>query len=240
MRTTLLGLLFALTLGCSSPGNLGTRAPTHKEPYTLAPPTPILSPLSTVAPTGHGRPYTAEMIAVELLDVSYDFPPELQTEFIAAALADRIWTHDGRPYREVWITGSCNDGDRRQCDLTVSGLPAFAPTREREDDYFFAVDLGSGMIRPTTEPGGRGLPPELVPQIEALARALDTDGRLEGMQLRNVRWLPPPPDDAYMLDFGNGGLEGDPRTLVTLDRPNERIISMEGLGLLRVSERLGR
>jgi hypothetical protein len=76
-------------------------------------------------------------------------------------------------------------------------------------------------------PGGKGFPPELVPEIEALARSLDTEGRLDGIDLRYVVWLPPPPDDAYSLDFGNDGLEGTPRISVTLDRKNRQILSME-------------
>ena len=226
MRTLLLLPLLALTVGCVPVGIPGAPASTEKVPYTQAPPTPILSPIATVAPTGHGRPYTAEMIAVELLDVPDDFPPQLQNELIAAALADRIWTYDGRPYREIWITGSCNEPGRTRCDLAVSGLPAFAPTRDWEDAYFFAVDLRSGVILPTTEPGIRGLPAELVPEIEDLARALDADGRLEGMLLRHVRWLPPPPDDAYVVTFGDDN-EGDTMIFVTLDRANRRILSIE-------------
>jgi hypothetical protein len=226
VRTLLLTSLLALTVGCSPAGMLGTPAASEKAPYTLAPPTPDLSPLATVAPTGHGQPYTAEMIAVELADVSYNFPPELQTEFIAAALADRIWTYDGRPYREVWFTGSCNEGVRIRCDLSLTGLPAFAPTRGDVDTYWFVVHLGSPILGPEAGQALGGFPPDLVPAIDALARSLDIDGRFKAEALRGIDWALPPPDDAFVLTYGDDN-EGDTTIVVTLDRANRRILSIE-------------
>jgi len=70
----LLGPLVALISACSPVALVGTPAPTDKAPYTQAPPTPTLSAIATVAPTGHGRPYTAEMIAVELRSLGFAVP----------------------------------------------------------------------------------------------------------------------------------------------------------------------
>jgi hypothetical protein len=227
VRTALLlGLLTALTLSCSPLGDLGTLAPTDKAPYTLAPPTPTLSPIATVAPTGHGRPYTAEMIAAELLDVPDGFPPELQTEFIAAAIADRIWTYDGRPYREVWITGSCNEPVRTRCDLTLEGLPAFAPTRDDADSYWFVVHVDAPILGPESGQGLRGFPPDVAHAIDALARSLDTDGRFRAEALRGIDWALPPPDDAFVLTYGDDN-EGDTMIFVTLDRANRQLLSID-------------
>lgn len=216
--------LFLIIAGCT-PLGLGTPAATPKAPYTMPPPTPTLSPIATVAPTGHGRPYTPEMIAVELQDVPYNFPPQLQKDYVAAALADRIWTYDGRPYRDLNISGSCNDGVPIRCDLTVSGLPAFAPTTDNIDGYYFSVDLSSGLVA-SGSIGLRGFPPEIAPEVDALARSLDTEGRLMKMPLRFVVWNLPPPDDAFRLAYGDNEV-GDLTIFVTLDRANRQILSME-------------
>lgn len=224
-RTHLLAPLVVL-IACSPSGPLGTPTPTAKAPYTMPPPTPTLSAIATVAPTGHGRPYTPDMVAVELQDVSYNFPPGLQSTFVATAFADRVWSYDGRPYRDVSIAGSCNDGVARICDVTLVGLPAFAPTRDVVDVYWFIVDLQSPVVGPGGGQALRGFPPELAHDIDTLARSLDTDSRLNGEALRSVEWMLPPPDDAFVLTYGDDN-EGDTMYFVTLDRTNREILSID-------------
>lgn len=225
-RSLSLGPLLVLIVGCSPAALLGTAAPTAKAPYTQAPPTPTLSRIATVAPTGHGRPYTAEMIAIELQDVPDDFPPELQSAFIAAALADQVWTYDGRPYRQVWIQGSCDDGARGRCEVSFTGLPVFAPTIDDVDTYWFVVDLQTPVVGPERGHGLGGFPPDLAPEIDALARLLDTDGRFRNEALLGIDWALPPPDDGFVLRYGDDN-EGDTMIFVTLDRANRQILSIE-------------
>jgi len=220
------GTVLLVTVAACS-GSPGPGEPTPKAPYTQAPPTPELVAIATVAPTGHGRPYSPEMIAAELQDVQFGLAPELQSPFIAAALADRIWTYDGRPYREMWFSGSCDEAGAGRCELSVQGLPDYAPTRESEDYYHFEVDLRSGAVRLAALPGGKGFPAELIPEIDGLVRSLDTEGRLEGLTLSYVLWAFPPPDDAFIVRYETGDLEGDRWIHVTVDRANQRILSME-------------
>ena len=219
-------MMLTFAIGCAPITDvLGTPETTPKAPYTNPPPTPTLSPIATVAPTGHGRPYTPEMMVAELMDVPYNFPRELQTDFVAAALADRIWTFDGRPYRELSISGSCDEGGLGRCDLSVSGLPAFAPNRETNDHYYFSVNVQSAVVIPGAS-GLEAYPPELGPEVDALVRSLDTERQLQKQGLRGVEWALPPPDDAFRLVYG-GDNEGDLMIYVTLDRANRQILSLE-------------
>ena len=218
-------MLAVLVSGCS----LGLTSPppaTPKSSYTMAPPTPTLSPIATVAPTGHGRPYTAEQMAIELQDVAYNFPPQLQATWVARALADLIWTYDGRPYRDLGIHASCDEPPIR-CDLSVEGLPAFAPSWDWSDSYTFEVNMTSGVFTPAGLPSLHGFPPELAPGLDTLARSLDTQGRLKDEPpTSKIAWAVPPPDDAFNLFSGGEDEEGDPVSWVTLDRANRRILSI--------------
>jgi hypothetical protein len=220
--------VFALILACS-PAAVSSPVQTPKLPYTQPPPTPTLSPIATVAPTGHGRPYTAEMIAAELQDVPYTFPRELQTPFMAASLAEYIWTYDGRPYREIQFGGSCGEGVPRRCEFTISGLPAYAPTREETDHWWFTVGLDSPVLGPEAGHSLRGFPPEFAADLDPLVRSLDTEGRLAGMAVGTIGWAPPPPEDAFVLRYRKGDLEGAHIVEVLLDRTNRKILSITGV-----------
>ena len=223
--TALAFVLVALAAGCS-PLAAGPPAATHKASYTLPPPTPTLSPIGTAAPSRPDRPYTAETIAEELGDVPYNYPAQLRTPAIAEALADALWTYDGRPYRELSFQGSCDEGGAR-CDLTVSGLPDFVPTRDRSDIYFWSYVPSSGVLTPTGGLGLKGYPPELDPELDALARSLDAEGLLASKGFLGAGWVPP--DGLFVLRYGNGLEEGDPTLLVTLDSSNRRIVSITTL-----------
>ncbi|HSW41001.1 MAG TPA: hypothetical protein VLM76_00630 [Patescibacteria group bacterium] len=224
-RTLLVAMLAVVVVGCS----LGLTTPppaTLKPTYTMPPPTPTLSPLATVGPTGHGRPYTATEMAVALReDVPYNFPPQLQADWVARALADLVWTYDARPYRELGIHGSCDEPPIR-CNLTVQGLPAFAPSWEESDSYWFEVRPTSGTFTPAGPPSLQGFPPELVPELDALARSLDTEGRLEAMALRAVAWALPPPDRGFRLVYGPEKYSLDPGYDVLIGFANRRIVSI--------------
>jgi len=218
-----------LAAGCS----LAVVTPTLQPPkpaYTQAPPTPPLTPIATVGPSGPGQPYSAEAIALELQDVSYNFPPQLKapavTEMLAQAIADQLWTYDGSPYREVWIQGSCDESGLGRCELTLSGLPPFAPTIDSQDGYAWSIDLASGLIAPLGRPQLKGYPPELDAELDALARSLDTEGRLAEKGLLGVEWVLAPAEDAYLLRYGKGEEEGDPTLYVTLDRTNKEILAI--------------
>ena len=207
---------------------------TPKPTYTAAPPTPTLSPIATAGPADHRRPYDAAAILAVLQDVPQTFPAQLRTPEMAQAIADAlsagIWTYDGRPYRELAIRASCGEGGPLRCDLSASGLPASAPTRDAEDAYWWEV-TGSGLFRQAGR-GLRGYPAALDAELDELARSLD-QGRLEGLSLLSVEWALPPPDDGYVLRYGTGREEGARNVFITIDRTARQILEQheETLGV---------
>lgn len=224
-------LWLVVLVGACAPLERTPAVPTPKPPYTLAPATPVtsLEPIRTVGPAGHGRPYTAEMMAVALREAaSYGtFPSVLQTPWLAEVLADRIWTYDGLPYRELSIDGDCTESRPDWCDLSVNGLPGFAASRDEIDVYFFPdVRPAESFIEDFRPQSLGGFPSALVPELDALVRSLDTKGRLSVFDLRSVSWALPPPDDGYILNYRRGDLEAATLLRVTVDRRNRTILSM--------------
>ena len=126
LATAATSVFIALIAGCSTgvasptipgkePSTLESPTPTlsvpsptipGKEPYTQEPPTPTLSVLATVAPSGHGRPYTPADMAALLGAAAArpsGFASELNTpqllETMAGVLAADVYTYDGTPQR---------------------------------------------------------------------------------------------------------------------------------------------
>jgi len=197
-------------------------APT-KAPRTFPPPTPTLSPAGTVDPSGPGQPYGAADLQPYFANAPEGFPNVLKTQQVAEALAGRIWSFDGQPYRMAWLDGSCESG---RCEVSFTGLPVFAPTPDTEDVFFVTLDQRSGIFSETHEPSLKGFPPNLVDRLDTLARSLDTKGTFSGLPLLGSEWVIPPPDDAFTLRYGRGNEEGDPTYLVTLSRADRRILTI--------------
>ena len=228
---TLLRLAFALALslllGCAGIPRVATPDPTPKAPYTQAPPTPTISPIATVAPTGHGRPYTPDMIAGALaMTSSIRLPYPLKSEFVAAAFADRIWTYDGQPYRETLFSGSCSD-DGSTCHVSLEALPAFAPDREASDHYWFDIEVRSNPIVTGEGHVLRGYPAEAASGIDDLVRSLVPAERLAGTRLTSVAWELAPPENAFVVIYRLGDLEGSRQTTVTIDLDAKKVLSIE-------------
>lgn len=225
-------VLFASILpGCvpelpPAPGNSGS---TQKPPYTAAPPTPTLAPIRTPGAAGHGRPYSPDDMIAKLEAAPSAFPEELRTpaltRLLAEAMATSIETYDGEPYRDLFIQGSCDEGGVRRCDVSVSGLPGFATTRDEQDTYRYIVE--EGTVSAQGQPQRRGFPTGLTPELDAIARRLAADGLLEGRSLLGVEWSPAPPDDGYVLFYGKGDEEGDPTVVIRLDRALGVILDIE-------------
>lgn len=227
MRRSALLCLLVLLAACA-PLERTPAEPTPKRPFPVVTPIRSPEPIRTVAPTGHGRPYTAEMFAVVLRErVSYNFPSVLQTPWLAEVLADRIWTYDGFPYRELLIDGHCTESRPYWCELSVQGLPGFATSRDETDVYFFPdVRPAEGFIKESRQVALGGLPSTLVPELDALVRSLDTEGRLNVFALVAASWALPPPDDGYILTYRRGDLEAATLIDVTVDRRDRTILSM--------------
>lgn len=225
-RTFVLALALGLLLGCAGLPVVTTPDPTPKAPYTQAPPTPTISPIATVAPAGHGRPYTPEMIAATLASMpSTRLPDQLKNEFIASAFADRIWTYDGQPYRDMLFGGSCSD-DGSSCRARMWGLPAYAPDRTASDSYWITVDFRSGLVVTSEGHALNGFPAEAASGIDDVARSLVPVERLAETSLVFVGWALPPPENAFVLIYRLGDLEGSRLTTVTIDLEVRKVLSI--------------
>ncbi len=252
--TAAISLLIALITGCSSgmaspsipgqePSTLESPTPTlsvpsptvpGKEPYTQEPPTPTLSVLATVAPSGHGRPYSANDMAAILRDAAArpsGFAGALATPqllaTLAGVLADQVYTYDGTPYQRVTITARC-DAPPVRCDLFLEGVPGFTDDPHAQDGYIWTVYPATAQVTMTSH-GLSGFPTALTASLDALAQSLDVDARYKDRYLLGVQWELAPPDDAYVLRYGNGLGEGDLVFLVTVDRTARRIVSIKEL-----------
>jgi hypothetical protein len=221
-------LCLLVLLAACAPIERTPAEPTPKRPFLVVTPIASPEPIRTVAPSGHGRPYTADMIAVALREtVPYNFPSVLQAPWLAEVLADRIWTYDGLPYWKLSIHGNCTEPRPDWCELTVQGLPGFATSRDEIDVYFFPEVRPFGrFVKESRQVALHGFPSTLVPELDALVRSLDTKGRLKVFELRGASWALPPPDDGYILTYRRGDLEAATLVDVTVDRGDRTILSM--------------
>ncbi|MGH2356968.1 MAG: hypothetical protein ACRDGJ_03020 [Candidatus Limnocylindria bacterium] len=136
-------------------------------------------------------------------------PDQLETDAVAAAVADMLWTLDGQAWPALVIGGSCGSTD---CTLEVSGTPAGAAV---PDLYVFSVAPESASVQ-LVDASLRGLSGDLGQQLDAMARTV-APSELQGMLLVSARWLPPPDEGTFVLAYRTGGEEGSCGLDVTLD-----------------------
>lgn len=194
-----------------------------KPSYTLAPPTPSLSAAGSPATGPPAHPYSAADIQGLFVGAGPGFPAELRTAPTAEALANAIWSFDGQPFRTVWLDGSCESG---RCEFSATGLPRFAASVDDVDVYTLVLDQASGIYSEPSRPSLHGFPPQLVDELDTLAKALDVQGRFKDKPLLGVEWQIPPPDDAFVLRYGDGNEELDPTVRVVLARGDGRLVSI--------------
>jgi hypothetical protein len=169
-----------------------------------------------------GTPYSAADVLATMRDSRRPggVPDELETDAVAAAVAEQLWTWDGEPWATWTAAGACGPDT---CSLDVAGSP---PGDAGTDLYSFEIDPSSGAV---TLAGTdlHGHPPDLDARLDAVARgALDAD-RLEGLSLVGVRWRPPPETDRYWLAYRSGGEEGSPRLDVIVDLASGDVIEAD-------------
>ena len=223
-RSLLAAVLVATACGAETP--ITPLVPTPmatKAPYTLAPPTPVISAVATAGPFAPGRPYTADDLMPFLVSAPIGFPADLRRREIAEAVADRVSTYDGRPFRNVFFGGSCENDS---CEFNLTGLPDFAPTMDDVDIWSFRADLRTGVVSESGRPLLRGLPPGLPADLGRRVRELETTGRLQGLDVLSTQWVASPDESGYLLRYGRGLEEGDPEWLVMIDATRTRIVSV--------------
>ncbi|MGH2402344.1 MAG: hypothetical protein ACRDE6_06500 [Candidatus Limnocylindria bacterium] len=149
-----------------------------------------------------GKPFDAEAILAAMRDSRRPggVPDELETEAIAAAVANAIWTIDGEPWSTMSTGGSCGP---QTCTLEVAGADADAPG---EDLWVFEATPGTGAVE-VVSAELRSLPSELVSGLDELTRSLYPPVNADGLSLTNVRWLPPPDETRFVLSYRSGNEE---------------------------------
>ena len=146
-------------------------------------------------------------------------PDELETDAIAAAVAEHVFTFDGEPWPAIVIGGSCGP---ETCTLEVAGTPDGALG---EDLYTFSVTPSTGQTE-LVSADLRGFPEGKLGDLDLIVRrSLDDPGSV--VELLSASWLPPPDDGHFVLAYRSGGEEGSCMLNVTLDAVREQVISQE-------------
>lgn len=147
-------------------------------------------------------------------------PDQVETDAIAAAVAEAIWTYDGEPWTTMAIGGSCGAAT---CLLEVAGTGSGAAG---EDLWVFEVTPSTGAVTVTTAEL-RSLPDELIGELDELMRneILSPANFSPEWALTTVRWLPPPDDGRFVLSYRSGGEEGSCRADFTIHAPTARLHS---------------
>ena len=172
-----------------------------------------------------GHPFDAGSLLAAMRDSRRPggVPDQIETDAIATSVADTIWTYDGQPWATMAVGGSCGP---ERCTLEVAGA---APDGEGDDVWVFTVTPATGeVVLLTSELGS--VPPGIVAALDALARALDESGALDGMLLANASWMPPPDEGEFALSYRSGGEEGSCGVDLTLDAVKAEVISSTTIG----------
>lgn len=144
-------------------------------------------------------------------------PDQLETDRIAAALADAIWTYGGEPWTTMALHGSCGP---QTCTLEAAGT---RPGSLGEDLWVFEIVPSAGRVT-VASADLAAVPADIVDPLDELARLLVSPGQLDGLILASVRWLPPPRDGLYVLSYRSGGEEGSCGVDLTLDAATPEVV----------------
>jgi hypothetical protein len=180
---------------------------------------------SEAASAGPGRPYDAADIleAMRTSPRPDGVPQALQTDAIASAIADEIWTIDGEPWGAFLIGASCGPDS---CLVEVVGSRDDA---EDDDAWTFGVDPDTGAVS-VGATDLRALPANIVADLDRLARSLVDDAPIGSMVLANVAWLPPAEVDRFAMSYRTGGEEGSCGVDVVIDVDERLVVEQHTLG----------
>lgn len=180
---------------------------------------------SPSAAAGPGRPYDAADIleAMRTSPRPDGVPEALQTDAIASAIADEIWTIDGEPWDTFLIGATCGPDT---CLVEVVGSRDDA---EDDDAWTFGVDPDTGAVS-VGATDLRALPSAMVADLDRLARSLVDDAPIGSMVLANVAWLPPAEANRFAMSYRTGGEEGSCGVDVVIDADEPRLVDQQTLG----------
>ena len=159
-----------------------------------------------------GRPFDAEDILQAMRDSVRPggVAAELQTEAIAAAVADTIWTLQGDRWDAIASSGAC---DPDTCTLEVAGSAA---GDAGEDVWVLSVDPATADVE-VVNADLHAIPTTAAEAIDRLARAAEGGAALDDLLLTSVRWHPPPDDGTFALAYRSGDEEESCSIDVRLD-----------------------
>jgi len=213
----LAALAVAAVAGCSGVVPTGSESPTtHSTSTPMATPSPTASGLVLPEPA---RPFDADTLLAAMRDSRRPggVPDELESDAVASALADAIWTFDGLPWATLSAGGSCGP---QTCTLEVGGAHRGAPG---EDLWVFSVTPADGSVE-VASADLRSLPDDMIAPLDELARSVHPSPGKLGLVLTSVRWLPPPDDGRFVLSYRSGE-EGGCGVEVTLDAVAKNLVS---------------
>jgi hypothetical protein len=219
-RALSLAALVVLAAACAGPTPSDPAGRSAGDTPESVPPTS-----SADASAGPGQPYTG----AEILDAMRSsprpdgVPDELQTDAIAAAIADAIWTFDGEAWNEIVIGGTCAADS---CLVEVSGSRDGA---DADDVWVFAVVPAGGDVAVESTALG-AIPTSSVEGLDELARSLLDGAALDGMLLTATTWVPPPGGDEFTLSYRSGGEEGSCGADVVIDAVRRELVDERRIG----------
>lgn len=216
----LLFVAAALT-ACARGEPPGSAPPVAQSPDPTATPAESRShPEATLA--SPGTPYDATAILAAMRDSRRPggVPDQLETEELAAAIAEQTWTWDGAEWESISIGAACGGGG--ECSLDLAGSPSGGAGT---DLYSFSIDPAAGTVNLVSS-DLHGHPAGLEAELDAAARDALQDDRLQGLALVGARWLPPPDTDRYWLAYRSGGEEGAPLLDVLLDLATGEVLEV--------------
>lgn len=167
------------------------------------------SPISLRPP---GQPFDADDILAAMRDSRRPdgVPEELQTDEVAAAVADVLWTLEGDPWDTISTGGACGAST---CTLELAGGVTGA---EGEDLWVLSVDPESSAVEVLTA-DLHAVPTEAAESLDRLARSAEGGGALDDLLLTSVRWQPPPDTSRFVLAYRSGDEEESCSMDVELD-----------------------
>jgi hypothetical protein len=208
------GLLLALVLAACGDG--GSPSPSSS-PLVVEPPLPSSTASAGVVPAA-AQPYdgAAVLAAMRASTRPGGVPDEVETEAIAQAISELLWTWSGAPWETLSLGGACGPSE---CTVELAGSLAGAAG---VDLYTFAVDPAAGTV--TSESNDlHGYPAALDAVLDEMAR--DAAGEeLGDLTLASARWLPPPDNGRYWLAYRTGGEEGSIGLDLLLDTASGEIV----------------
>lgn len=172
-----------------------------------------------------GKPFDANDILEAMRDSRRPggVAPELQTEAIATAVADTIWTLQGDRWDSIATSGAC---DPNACTLEVAGSAA---GDAGEDVWLLAVDPATAEVE-VVDANLHAIPRVTADAVDLVARGADGGAALDDLLLTSVRWLPPPDDGTFALAYRSGDEEESCSIDVRLDLDSGELTEVEASG----------